>query len=250
VFNPVLWAYGRAGELDLMMQLYNSLRGAPGCAQYKHRHPILSRIPKSLVPLPDIVSYTTVIQCLAYHGDLRGALTILRHMLKRSKSKKIYRRWDATPTMEVYRALFLGFAKHSKPPLSPSLDDFTVSSDQPTYSQAQRQEWSYGHLRMLFDNFLALPPSATPPNQRTLYWLLVSLWRTGGQDIDAVDDALEQLIHRWGQAIVLSKGGRVTKFLRECRENGLVALPYNERRKQRNRITWGRSDWSLDEEVG
>jgi pentatricopeptide repeat protein len=168
---------------------------------------------------PDVITYTDFIQCLAYHGDFRTAISVFRDMISATKRPRKARRsrynkdthpkaeqvhWTQggndidtyNPSIEIYRSLFLGFARHGVVPRSSSLtpDEFFASAPSGKDSLSGRKRglprvlrshglrfvtlspsldvkpdslaaWTYSNLKTLFNTFLDLPP--TPSAKRS-----------------------------------------------------------------------------------
>jgi pentatricopeptide repeat protein len=212
--NGCLWAYAHRGRLRVVMQVYDLLRrnipkqdridfgesdyppfplnpGSHKGDNSQDENPILS-IPgfvDQAKMAPDVVTYTLLIQSLCYHGDLIGALTVLRDMVSTvdpalqppGSHGGNLRSSCFKPTYATYRAIFLGFARHADklaPTLASSLmtkqrgfdtiplKEFaarlTASSPEPTVhcpapeELAMETPWTLGNLEKIFARFLEM----------------------------------------------------------------------------------------------
>lgn len=220
--NATMWGYGRAGRLDFAMSMYRRLRltaahfGAdPSTTKASYcefgedlePHPILSipGVDQHLGKLvPDRITYTALIQCLAYFGDFTNAISVFRDLLGTKRCRHDSRFMFSnqapssdesaitfTPSVEIYRALFLGFTRFgvgssSPSPLPPSLftskwrphpttarlhpkHQLPSSSPLPLHHPAPEKlefvspeshsSWTISSLELIFENFLQLPLS-------------------------------------------------------------------------------------------
>lgn len=163
--TAAIWAWGQAGGLDLEVAIgiYHALRrnvwdgGASDRpvttdALSDANNPVLTipgltpPLPPSLIP--NRITYSVLIQCLCYHGDLVRALQVYsaylsspRELYQELATKRDYLSEEET-TVVIFRAFFLGFVRHcpgaralsrserSMPPMlhSPSPSDFSLLS--------------------------------------------------------------------------------------------------------------------------
>ncbi|QRW19176.1 PPR containing protein [Rhizoctonia solani] len=133
--TAAIWAWGRNGghNLEVAMGIYYALRrnvwdgGAsdqphPSSVIPDEANPVLSipglspPLPPSLVP--NRITYSVLIQCLCYHGDLVRALQIYRAYMSSPQelnhelsTKRDYLSEEET-TVVMFRAFFLGFVRH------------------------------------------------------------------------------------------------------------------------------------------
>ncbi|KIJ56823.1 hypothetical protein M422DRAFT_218508, partial [Sphaerobolus stellatus SS14] len=134
--NAYIWAYACHGKLRVAMEIYDHLRRNISVEdgdlakperdinqEIVDKNPILS-LPGFLEAAnmpPDAITYTMLIQVFCYYGDLIGALTIFRDMITTSRvhppeqlpPDSVQKTAYFQPTMTVYRAIFLGFARHT-----------------------------------------------------------------------------------------------------------------------------------------
>ncbi|KAG8687916.1 hypothetical protein FRC11_006383 [Ceratobasidium sp. 423] len=133
--TAAIWAWGQNGghNLEVAMGIYHALRrnvwdgGAsdqplPSNGIPDELNPVLNipglspPLPPSLVP--NRITYTVLIQCLCYHGDLVRALQIYRAYTSSPQelhpdlsTKRDYLGEEET-TVVIFRAFFLGFVRH------------------------------------------------------------------------------------------------------------------------------------------
>ncbi|KAH7344837.1 hypothetical protein B0J17DRAFT_637034 [Rhizoctonia solani] len=133
--TAAIWAWGQNGghNLEVAMGIYRALRrnlwdgGAsdqslPSNGIPDELNPVLN-IPGLSPPLPpplvpNRITYTVLIQCLCYHGDLVRALQIYRaytsspqELHQDRPTKRDYLSEEET-TVVIFRAFFLGFVRH------------------------------------------------------------------------------------------------------------------------------------------
>ena len=203
--NAILWAYARSGRIDYALQIYERLRfnlTNPGTSrtspsthdqkQEGGRHPILSlpHIDLALLPvLPDSITYTTLVQCLAYHGDFTNAISVFWDYVGATTERPPPTRYDDfkfteerayAPPVEMYRSLFIGFIRHgvfrsqhqngstaeesqnagihlfSRHQVAPL--SYPPQPPKPPYvTHSSHSSWTLQSLSDLFDNFLEVP---------------------------------------------------------------------------------------------
>jgi len=158
-----------------------------------------------------------MVQGFAYHGDLIQALHVFTHMLS---SPDIEPYAPRTPdengellpakyptTLPVFRALFLGFARHAQPPPPKDGPSLTARLKNLSDPVANDSRWTLWHLSCLFKTFLELPPD-TRPSDRTIYWILVAFAKTSGNDKGKLRNVWTRLERRFGGGW----GGRLERF--------------------------------------
>lgn len=225
--NACMTAFMHNSRMDVVSTIYRVLRHhvVPECSVGEHdiRAAIhYLDVTEDIVIaeniIPDRVSYTIIIQGLAYHGDLIQALRIFTHMLSSPDIEPFAPRvpdenGELLPvnyptTLPVFRALFLGFARHAAPPV-PKRKEEKLSTRlrhlaHPPFSDSP---WTLQNLNYLFMSFLELP-MGTRPSERTIYWILVAFAKTSGNNADKLQEVWSQLeAHFDGQ-----RGGRLEKF--------------------------------------
>lgn len=281
--NGCLWAYAHRGRLRVAMQVYRLLRqnipaedrvyfdesdhqplsldpqsymGTNG----QDENPILNIpgfIPQATMA-PNAVTYTLLIQALCYHGDLINALIVFRDMvstidpamrpLRSNKPSACYYK----PTYAIYRAIFLGFARHAnkEPPTlavslmskqqgidSMPLKEFaaqlTASDPKPPVSCPSPEEldtetpWTLENLEKIFDRFLEMDwepggrnaadvTAPLRPSGRMIYWIIAAYAKATKGDVRKMSDVWKQLDARFGyESDGARLGGRLGRIARE-----------------------------------
>lgn len=285
--NGCLWAFAQSGRLRVALQVYELMRrNIPAdersdldppptiCAssdlenvpqsRSERENPILNVLGFVLPAAiqPDTVTYTLLIQALCYHGDLIGALAVFRDMVSTidpaSRSPSQYHafgRPSATssfhkPSLPIYRALFLGFARHAhkRPSLSSSLISrrrhidtvplpefaarLTASSSGDAAQSPSPQEmdvdmpWTLKNLDILFESFLEMDwdggavyeddvrTTASRPSDRMIYWIMVAYAKTTKRDVGKMYKVWRELDTRFGNGEdgVSLWGGRLARI--------------------------------------
>ncbi|KAF8528677.1 hypothetical protein JB92DRAFT_742577 [Gautieria morchelliformis] len=282
--NGCLWAYAYRGRLRMVMQVYDLLRRnipAEDRIDFGESDPS----PFSLDPTnhtgandrdenpfvnikgfvsqatmaPDSVTYALLIQALCYHGDLIGALTVFRDMVSTvdpalrppGSHRHVQSAYFYTPTYAIYRAIFLGFARHANKtstlanslisqhqgidtvPLKEFASRLTASPTAACPSPlelAAVTPWSLESLNKIFERFMEMhweptgtnagDPTAPPrPNDRMIYWIMVAYAKTTNRDIKKMFDVWKRLDARFGYESNGEKlGGRLGRIDRELEE--------------------------------
>jgi pentatricopeptide repeat protein len=133
--------------------------------------------------IPDRISYTIMIQSLAYQGELIPALQVFADMLSSPDIEPFaphFRNEDGDmqpayypTTLPVFRALFLGFARHAQQPEIRGKERASIRLANGDSLKYHNSPWTLSNLDLLFKSFLELPPG-TRPSERMIYWLLVA----------------------------------------------------------------------------
>lgn len=188
--NACIWSYGHNDRLDVVTMIYRLLRHNLDASAESHHN--LEEITRQLKeeegivilgnPRPDEVTFTVMIQLMAYHGDLPATLTIFADMLGSDNLEigaalKDGKPLTYSPTMPVFRGIFLGFARHGRPGSSDQ-DERSLRAQQPA---TQGPTWALENLQHLFDIFMASPPGQ--PTQSTVHWIMVAFDKTSNRDL-------------------------------------------------------------------
>ncbi|THH33595.1 hypothetical protein EUX98_g571 [Antrodiella citrinella] len=205
--NACLWAYGRNGLLDVATAVYTVLQArispnvtpeavAAAVAFLKHKEAI--EVPIHIVP--DKITYTALLQAYAYHGHLGRCLRVFVDftIAVENSGRGRHQLMFATQKTVIYRAIFLGFARHGIPPMSDALRN------------SQSSEWTLEALEALFADFLTIPAQIDPGPQ-TLWWILVAFARTSNKDMQK----LREVIQKLGERYPGNWGGRLTRLKEE-----------------------------------
>lgn len=204
--NACLWAYARNGRFDVALCVYRVLRSnvKPRPNLGEHNIDEDSRYIRDTVGLdaldgiePDEITYTMMIQALAYHGDLRNALSVFVDMLS-TPNREAGARTDENlvcykPSMAAFRGLFLGFARHGQDPEHRTVQAESIAAFFPS-SQAT---WDQDTLETVFAAFLQLP-SLPKPTDRLPYWILVAFDKTSGHDAAKLREVWTKLETKYG----------------------------------------------------
>lgn len=262
--NAVIWAYARSGALDVALNIFGSLGNIPpdSPASLKHvpvdrREPLIAGQANSIPtdnPIlcipglssqlrnlePNHITFTLLIQCLSYHGDLYPALSLLRTMLSRvgehSKGGKSPPSGESEALLIVFRSIFLGFVRFGVQSQSPPLRDNSFGLSSPLHrvsarlksrcksartSPDQHSPWVRDILAPLFDSFLALhsptgSSQSTCPrsHQRVFYWGLLAFSQTSGHDPSVVAQAWRKMQSAFHLGLTESNQPRITGRLR------------------------------------
>jgi hypothetical protein len=170
--------------------------------------------------LPDQITYVSVIQTMSYYGHFRAAMQVFIDMLSMTQqesqspfeqepsldtefpldmgaspdselfidaepSPATFNSYasDFEPTIAVYRAIFLGFARHAVP-----------------LAQAnsfKKDDWTLNNLRKIFSRFLLLPID-TRITQAQLWTILDAFGKTSDWDYDELRQVWVSIDERFG----------------------------------------------------
>ncbi|KAI0650665.1 hypothetical protein C8Q79DRAFT_1116234 [Trametes meyenii] len=210
--NTLIWAYGRNGQPGVAGSIYRILRHSLQLADPSDDGRDVRAIARELhategitIPeglRPDAVTYYTLIQVYAYHGELRDCLKVFSEMITspvpltgalEDMDKDVTGPTLPNPILPIFRAIFLGFARHATPPNLVASADATED----TYGEPVWRSWTLEQLHTLFDDFIELPKDARP-NDRTVYWLLVAFSIVSGYDRAILRNVWERLEGRYG----------------------------------------------------
>jgi hypothetical protein len=214
--NACLWSYGRNGRVDLVMMIYRLFRHNMVPELYVGEDDVASvarrlRVEEHIIIPPDMkpneVTFTTVIQILAHHGNLLATLTVFMDMVSSQNLEMgaplvpddtgLLKPVPYSPTLPTFRAIFLGFARHGVR----LLEDGTAPPQFRATNPPGQPAWSLTNLEALFDTFLALPEHITP-NRSIVYWIMVAFERTSGNNVALLRQVWKQLETRfkgpWG----------------------------------------------------
>ena len=214
--NACLWSYGQNGRVDLVMMIYRLFRHNIVPEVYVGQDDVASiarrlRIEECIIIPPDMkpneVTFTTVIQILAHHGNLLATLTVFMDMVSSQNLEMgaplvpdengVLKPTPYSPTLPVFRAIFLGFSRHG----IRLMKDGTVPPRFRATSPPGQPTWSLTNLQTLFDTFLELPEHIIP-SRSTVYWIMVAFAKTSGNDVALLRRVWKQLKSRfkgpWG----------------------------------------------------
>lgn len=192
--NAFLWTISCDGRWDILIEMYRVLRknveehfydeGSTN-EEVESSSTVVEGIPIHHSLIPDVITYTTLIQSLSYNGRLLHALDIFRDMLYRAEASG-----DPTlqPSLAIFRALFCAFARHTTAPGKP--DKFS-----PGFRSSTNDVWNEENLDLLFEDFLKLPGEVNA-SDRTFYWIVSSYIRLCGKHSPKVSEVFSRLSGR------------------------------------------------------
>jgi hypothetical protein len=209
--NACLWSYGHNGRVDLVMMVYRLFRHNMCPEIYVGEDDVVSvahrlRVEQHIIIPPDMkpneITFTTVIQILAHHGNLLATLTVFMDMVSSQNLEMgaplvpdengILTPTSYSPTLPVFRAIFLGFSRHGvrlmKDGTAPPRFRATNPLGQPA--------WSLTNLQALFDTFLTLPENIVV-SRSMVYWIMVAFEKTSGNDVALLRRVWKQLETRF-----------------------------------------------------
>ncbi|KAG7096679.1 hypothetical protein E1B28_004093 [Marasmius oreades] len=184
-----IWAYNLAGRMDIVDLIYRVLKhNSISDPRLRNANFDSDRIADSLrtletegilIPeemIPNEITFTEMIQALAYHGDLHAAINVFLDMLSSDNIEvgaPLVRGEDGleyhtkySPTYAVFRGLFLGFSRHGT-------------------TESTSQTWTLDNLREIYRDFMAFP-EIIHPSPLLLYWILLAFDKTTGHDINII----------------------------------------------------------------
>ncbi|KAH7914380.1 hypothetical protein BJ138DRAFT_1079491 [Hygrophoropsis aurantiaca] len=229
--NACLWAYARNGHMDIAATIYRVLRNnvTPeiGIGEHDVDAAIiyLSHVEGIAVArdmIPDEITYTTMIQSLAYHGDLIRSLQVFVDMLSTPNMESFpladdngeHQRYQ--PTLAAFRGLFLGFVRHGHEPSKESKTSVLLSDRlSQSFDSSPESPWHLDNLHILFQTFMDMP-GEVKPSERLIYWILVAFGRTSGNDAGKLRKIWSQLEHKFGGGW----GGRLEKMRKSIHAEG------------------------------
>ena len=208
--NSCLWAYGRNGRLDLVTMIYRILRHnvlPETSTGKKDINDIIRRLEEEFIFVepeiqPNVVTLTTVIQVMAYHGHFSYTIDVFMDMLSFNNLEKgapveeisagVYKPTSYHPSLAVFRAIFLGFSRHAK-----LIQDCS--------------DWNMDNLSHIFDLFLEMPSNSNP-NHNTIYFIMLAFDKATGRDIKILRDVWMRMDRRFG--LVLHKAHSASRLAR------------------------------------
>ncbi|KAJ7781589.1 hypothetical protein B0H16DRAFT_626187 [Mycena metata] len=216
--NACIWAFSHHHRLDVVMSIYRILRHnqvpethvGVNDVHSVRRALLQEGIEINMNIIPNEVTYTTIVQVMAYHGHLKAALSAFRDMLSSDNIEigaSMYRDEHGklkpspySPTLPIFRALFLGFQRHGEAPSR-------TKDSRP----AQSQPWVLESLSALFEVFLALP-EYIQPSTSTIYWTLVAFDKTSDGDQDLLRTVWTRIESHFVAANWGSEGHRLQRI--------------------------------------
>ena len=218
--NACMWAYSRNDRPDIVSVIYHVLRYNAAPELYLDNEDITETSRRlqldeciEITPdlKPDEITFTIMVQAMAYHGNYLLAVQAFMDMLssdtivsdESGQPKSI----TYSPDLPAFRALFLGFCRHAKNPAGrqPEASSLLGSNyvrhgdrffDSSTYLPTSEDEptWTLDNLTSIFDIFLSLPETMSPSGA-TFYWILAAFDKASGHNVELLREiwlALEQ----------------------------------------------------------
>lgn len=227
--NACLWAFGRNERLDVASAIYEVLKSRLWNPQGEQDENVVAfktfldthegiKVPDGI--LPDRITFTALLQCFAYHGDLMQSLQVFMDMItfmeESSGANSEGERGgllQVTFMLPAYRAIFLGFVRHAKARQQIEVDERLSNRLQTKHlrTNVDQSVWSLDALEALFRDFLGLPEDARP-SERLIYWILVAFARCTGDDLKKLREVYTRLEERFGGE--WGWGGRLARMKR------------------------------------
>ncbi|EGO01605.1 hypothetical protein SERLA73DRAFT_103500 [Serpula lacrymans var. lacrymans S7.3] len=229
--NACIWAYAQNRQIDVASTIYRVLRNNFVPEVNAGEHDIdeainyLYDVEGIIVPkdvIPDEITYTAMIQSLAYHGDLMRALQVFVDMLsspnlepnavfsEESGQPQLYR-----PTLAAFRGIFIGFVRHGRKPClrkTPPTLAFRLGS----FGDSTSSElWDLNNLHVIFKTFLDLPADSQP-SERVIYWIMIAFGKVSGDDPGKLRKIWSQLEKKFGGGW----GGRLERLRQKIYAQG------------------------------
>ena len=201
--NACMWAYGLNGRHDLVKSIYRLLRHNASPGETKNNLLALSRdiedeefvcVPSDV--RPDGATFTTVIQVMAYHGDLFTVSNVLSDLLACLAAHPV----RSQVLNGVFRAIFLGFSKHGIPPMQ---DEKSLPPPWRISNPPGQHQWSLQNLQTIFDTFMSLSEDIKA-SRTTLQWIMHAFDVTSGRDKVILRVVWKKLDKRFGMCWVAS----------------------------------------------
>lgn len=208
--NSCIWAYARNGHMDVASMIYRVLRHNLQPEFDVGEYDIEAAV-KYLLDvegiairddiIPDEITYTSLIQAFAYHGQIMKALHVFVDMLStpnREAKAPINQQTGEPPlyqpTLAAFRGIFLGFARHAQKPHPLRSTPGSLSE---RLRPIQKNDWNLENLHQVFKAFMNLPADVMP-NERLIFWILVSFNKASGNDAGKLRKVFLQLEQRFG----------------------------------------------------
>lgn len=207
--NACMWAYSRNDRPDIVRVIYHILRHNAAPELYLDNEDISEssrrlQLDECIEITPDVkpdeITFTIMVQAMAYHGNYLLAVQAFMDMLssdtvvpdESGQPKSI----TYSPDLPAFRALFLGFCRHAKNPAGrlPRARSLLGSNyvkrgdrffDSSPYLPTSEDEptWTLDNLTSIFDIFLSLPETMTPSGA-TFYWILAAFDKASGHNVE------------------------------------------------------------------
>ena len=205
--NACMWAYGQSSRVDIVIMIYRALRHNMVPEDYVGDGDITSvqeclRGEGILVPSdlwPNKVTFTSMIQIMAYYGNFLATQSVFNDMLSTPNSEQgaplvldengELQRTLYVPTISVFRAIFLGFCRNGI--------NSNSCQTSPPHLDPSEPEWNLENLQTFFETFLNLP-LGTKVTESTLFWLLRSFSKLSNYDVQLLRTTWSRTEDRFG----------------------------------------------------
>ncbi|KAG7448936.1 uncharacterized protein BT62DRAFT_928942 [Guyanagaster necrorhizus] len=246
--NSCMWAFAHR-RLDIVRDIYRILRHSispePNVEEIASLKQKLQEEETILIPegmRPNKITFTSMVQCMSYNGDLDAALDTFYDMMTtdnvevgavlQPNTDGMLKPVPYNATHAIYRAFFLGFARHGDHML-----DGLASRLQ------QKRPWSFDALQSIYDTFIIMPGDDVP-TKTTIYWLMVAFNKVSGRDLACMRQVWTEMVERFHGPW----GGPDNRLQRMHRS---LALPDEEAGKYLQELEhysdnsggWRESDW-------
>lgn len=156
--------------------------------------------------VPDKITYHTLMQGYAYHGDLVRCLRVFSEMLSTPNLEAAANRYGRRPresytaTVSAFRSIFLGFSRHARspPPTTPVSPQLARLPKYQVYPTLDPGAWSLENFDQLFDSFLDLPESVQV-QEHLIWWVVMGCGRVTGNDAAKMVSVIERMERRYGK---------------------------------------------------
>ncbi|KAG6840803.1 hypothetical protein C0991_004158 [Blastosporella zonata] len=225
--NAFLQAYSTSNRPDVTMMIYRLLRHnlEPDLSNAEEETKRLDEYRSQLkieefivIPdylIPNAITYTSMIQNLAYHGHLSASLTIFTDMLTTSNTEPgapLVPSSDGgepkpapyQPTAATFRAIFLGFRRHT-----PRTTPITPMRLPGAMTRSTDSGWTLDNLQKIFDLFMCMPPDMQV-GRSIFYWIILAFQSISGDDVELVRDVWKRLEERFKDSL----GGKDNRLRR------------------------------------
>lgn len=217
--NACMHAYSKLRKLAVVFMIYRLLRHNVIPEEYRGENDINSATAELAeefifvepADLPDKITYTLVVQVMAYHGQFRAAMEVFLDMLSRTQQEDRpsdspstpeptdNKANDFHPTFAIYRGIFIGFCRHAIHP----------------YEVARRQadDWTLANLRDIFQRFLTLPLDIHLTHAE-LWTVMYAFAKASDWDLDEMREVWLAIDKRFGIRLLRPEGNSAIVKLR------------------------------------
>lgn len=203
--NACMWAYGRNKRVDIAWKIYRLLRHNVVPETYVGEGDVngaASLLAEEYIFVepnirPNEVTFTMLIQMMAYLGHFQSVLDVFHDMLSFLNMEQgaplvvadsgEFNPGTYQPTVAVYRNIFLGFAKHGVP--------------KSRMRKSDESGWTLENLTALFDRFLQIRSSSTI-TYANVDIIMKAFSVTSGDDLQLVRNVWSSIEERFGPIMI------------------------------------------------